>query len=189
MSSRTLPRHPFSSVPEYWDWVPNASGLSKEPLPWYFSFHCMPNISNKPLASSDSFPKQGSLSVQVARSAVSERHVLRHHEHQRSLAVPLSGEELPPLGANRSPLKSRFIDARCMHAPRAASSTARHWARMSGGNTVARGFEDNSQHEIVNIKFRRGARARYTSSPSLSPYCAGARVRARSARFSASPPA
>ena len=100
----------------------------------------MPNISNKPLASSDSFPKQGSLSVQVARSAVSERHVLRHHEHQRSLAVPLSGEELPPLGANRSPLKSRFIDARCMHAPRAASSTARHWARMSGGNTVARGL-------------------------------------------------
>ena len=108
MSSRTLPRHPFSSVPEYWYWVPNASGLSKEPLPWYFSFHCMPNISNKPLASSDSFPKQGSLSVQVARSAVSERHVLRHHEHQRSLAVPLSGEELPPLGAYRSPLKSRF---------------------------------------------------------------------------------
>ena len=62
----------------------------------------------------------------------------------RTPAVPrrpsFRGRTSTPGGANRSPLKSRFIDARCMHAPRAASSTARHWARMSGGNTVARGL-------------------------------------------------
>jgi hypothetical protein len=149
MSSRTLPRHPFSSVPEYWDWVPNASGLSKEPLgiPTMVLFV---SLHAKHIKQTPCVVGQLSKTGQLIGTGGQERRLRAScSAPSRTPAVPrrpsFRGRTSTPGGEPFSPEKS--FHRRSMHACTAG--------RLIDGSPLGEnergpeGFEDHSQHEDV----------------------------------------